>query len=214
MVKMSSRPDRAPRRRLDVDERRGAILTAARSLYAKAPYPEVSIAQIAQAAGASPALVFHYFNSKAALYAAVVDAAIEALADAQRAAQAQLDPGVSVTDRVRASLRVYLDHIATHPSTWAAPLLGGEEPREALDLRQRARARYVVALRDLLKPANGARQDYALWGYFGFLDQACLRWVEAGCPDTERRALIDAALGALQGALDDGRPQIPCPGRT
>jgi AcrR family transcriptional regulator len=203
MVNVSSRPDRAPRRRLDVDQRREAILTAARSLYAKAPYPEVSIAQVAQAAGASPALVFHYFGSKAALYAAVVDAAIQNLADVQRAAQAQLHQGVSARDRVRASLLVYLDHIATHPTTWAAPLLGREEPREALDLRHRARARYVAALRDLLKPANRARHDYALWGYFGFLDLACLRWVETGCPDTDRHALIDAALGALEGALGE-----------
>ena len=200
---MSPRADRAPRRRLDVDQRREAILTAARSLYAKAPYPEVPISQIAQAAGASPALVFHYFGSKAALYAAVVDAAIQALGDAQRTAQAQLGPGVSARDRVRASLLVYLDHIATHPATWAAPLLGGEEPREALDLRHRARAGYVAALRDLLRPATWARHDYALWGYFGFLDQACLHWVETGCPGTDRHALIDAALGALEGALGD-----------
>lgn len=200
---MSPRTDRAPRRRLDVDQRREAILAAARGLYAKAPYPEVSIAQIARAASASPALVFHYFGSKAALYAAVVDDAIQTLADAQRAAQAELDRGVSARDQVRASLLVYLDHIATHPTTWAAPLLGGQEPREALDVRHRARAGYVAALRDLLKLSTWARHDYALWGYFGFLDQACLRWVETGCPDTDRHALIDAALGALEGALGD-----------
>ncbi|MGO9976885.1 MAG: TetR/AcrR family transcriptional regulator [Solirubrobacteraceae bacterium] len=200
---MSSRTDRAPRRRLDVDQRREAILAAARSLYAKAPYPEVSIAQIAWAAGASPALVFHYFGSKASLYAAVVDAAVQTLADAQRTANAHFDQGASARDRVRASLLVYLDHIATHPITWAAPLLGGEEPREAVDVRHRARAGYVAALRDLLKPPTWARHDYALWGYFGFLDQACLHWVQTGCPDTDRHALIDAALGALEGALGD-----------
>ena len=200
---MNPRADRAPRRRLDIDQRREAILAAARDLYAKAPYPEVSIARIAEAAGASPALVFHYFGSKAALYAAVVDAAIQALNQAQHAAQAQLDRGVPARDRVRASLLVYLDYIATHPTTWAAPLLGGPEPREALDLRHRARDGYVAALRDLLQPAALARHDYALWGYFGFLDQACLHWVEAGCPDADRHPLIDAALGALEGALGD-----------
>jgi AcrR family transcriptional regulator len=163
----------------------------------------VSIAQIAQATGASPAPVFHYFGSKATLYAAVVDAAIRTLAGAQRAAQDQLDQSVSAKDRVRASLLVYLDHIASHPATWAAPLLGGEEPREALDVRHHARAGYIAALRDLLEPATCARSDYALWGYFGFLDQACMRWVEAGCPDTDRHALVDAALGALEGALGE-----------
>jgi hypothetical protein len=120
-----------------------------------------------------------------------------------RSAQAQLGQGASARDRVRASLLIYLDHIATHPTTWAAPLLGREEPREALDVRHRARAGYVAALRNLLKPAAWARNDYALWGYFGFLDQACLRWVETGCPESGRHALIDAALGALEGALGE-----------
>jgi AcrR family transcriptional regulator len=203
MVAVSLRVDRFPRRRLDVDQRREAIRAAARRLFADAPYPEVSIAEIARAAGASPALVFHYFASKASLYATVVDDAIQTLADAQRSAQAKLDGGVPVRDRVRVSLLVYLDHIATHPAAWAAPLLGGEEPRQALDARHRARAAYVVALRDLLKPAGLARHEYALWGYFGFLDQACLHWVQAGCPDADRHAVIDAALGALEGALGD-----------
>lgn len=200
MATMSPRTDRAPRQRLDVDQRREAILDAARGLYAKAPYPEVSIAHIARAAGASPALVLHYFGSKAGLYTAVVDAAIQTLADGQRAAQARLGRDASARDRVRASLLVYLDHIASHPTSWATPLLGGEEPRQALDARQNARARYVTALRHLLGLRPSTRHDYALWGYFGFLDQACLRWVEAGCPGTHRHALIAAALGALDGA--------------
>lgn len=200
---MTPRPDRTPRRRLDVDQRREAILTAARALYAQSTYPEVSIARIAEAAGASPALVFHYFGTKAGLYVAVVETAVKALADAQRKAQDRLDTNVPARDRIRASLLVYLDHIATHPTAWAAPLLGGPEPREALDLRHRTRAGYVAALRDLLRPVTWARHDYAVWGFFGFLDQACLRWVEAGCPDTDRHALADAALGALEGALGD-----------
>lgn len=200
---MNPRTDRTPRHRLDAEERREAILSTARDLYAKAPYADVSAGQIAAAAGASSALVFHYFNSKAELYAAVVANAIDTLAAAQKAADAALDPGVPARDRVRSSILVYLDHIASHPTTWAGPLLGGEEPSQAIRVRQQARARYVQTLRDLLNPAQWPRHDYALWGYFGFLDQACLRWVEAGCPDEDRHPLIDAALGSLQGALGD-----------
>ena len=83
---------------------------------------KVSMAEIAEAAQASPALVFHYFGSKAELFAEVVQASIEQLRAAQAAADAALSPGVPARDRVRASLLVYLDHIADHPSAWAAPL--------------------------------------------------------------------------------------------
>jgi AcrR family transcriptional regulator len=200
---MNQKIDRSPRQRLDVDQRREAILAAARGLYAQAPYAEVSMAQVAQAAGASPALVFHYFGSKAGLYAAVVDGAIQSLAAAQREADAGLPAGVPARDRVRASLLIYLDHVATHPRSWAAPLTGGEEPGEAQKVRHHARAAYVAALLELLKLAPWPRYDYALWGYFGFLDQACLQWVNQGCPESDRHALVDAALGALEGALGD-----------
>lgn len=200
---MTPRTDREPRQRLDVEERREAILDAARRLYGEAAYADVTTAQVARAAGASPALVLHYFGSKAGLYTAVVRTAVDALTQAQLKADAALPAGVPVRDRVRTSLLVYLDHIADRPGTWASPLVGGEEPREAVELRQVARAEQVENLRTLLRPAAWARHEYALRGYFGFVDQACLAWVLAGCPDDDRHSLADAALGALEGALGD-----------
>ncbi|RLP10081.1 TetR/AcrR family transcriptional regulator [Propionibacterium australiense] len=200
---MASSDERAPRRRLSVAERRLQILEAARRLYATTPYAQLPVTRVAEAAEASAALVFHYFGSKAGLYEAVVADAVQRLADAQRAADAALPAGVPARDRVRTGLLIYLDHIAGHPHTWATPLTGGEEPAEVVRLRHRVRAGYVEELGRVLDPSDTARHDYALWGYFGFLDQACLRWVERGCPADDRHQLADAALGALEGALGD-----------
>lgn len=198
-----ARTDRSPRQRLDADARRDGILEAARATYAVHPYSDVSTHQIAEAAGASAPLVFHYFGSKAGLYAAVVSDAIAELSAAQGAADAGLPANTSARDRVGTSLTIYLDHIATHPQTWAWPLRGGVEPVEAQDVRRRARARYVQALSDLLGYGQWPRHRYALSGYFGFLDEACLVWVDTGCSVDDREPLIEAALGALQGALGD-----------
>ncbi len=199
-----ARTDRRPRRRLDADTRRDAILAAAAQAFADAPYPQVSVAAIAAGEDASEALVYRYFGSKAELYAQVVRLAIDHLAQEQRAADAALPPYTSARDRVRVSLEVYLDHIAASAPGWAAPFrYAGNDPEPSLRVRRAARAAYVEALRELLQPTGGLRQDYALWGYFGFLDGACLAWVERGCPDTERPALIESALGALEGALGD-----------
>lgn len=197
------RADRAPRQRLDADARRDAILTAARELYAAHPYSDVSTKAVAEAAGSSAPLVFHYFGSKAGLYTAVVSDAVAGLADSQRAADATLEPHTPSRERVRTSLRIYLDHIATHPVTWASPLTGGVEPVEAQEVRRQARAGYVQTLSELLGVGSWARHHYALWGYFGFLDEACLAWVDRGCPTEDRDPLIDASLGALEGALGD-----------
>lgn len=191
------------RRRLSTEERRAVILEAAREAFATAPYAEVSAARVGEASGSSTGLVFHYFGSKAQLYAEVVRGAMQDLAAAQASAQAELAEGVPVRDRVRAAVLVQLDHLSGRPSVWATPLVGGEEPPEALAVRREARAAEVDVLRALLPVADWSRHEYALWGWCGFLDQACLRWVEAGCPDDERHPLADAALGALEGALGD-----------
>ena len=79
----------------------------------------------------------------------------------------------------------------------------GGEPASAAPIREAARRAYVDRLRSLLAPSEQARHEYALWGYYGFLDAVCLRWVDRGCPADDRWSVIDAALGALEGALGD-----------
>lgn len=67
-------PD-VPRRkrvRMDYDERRRLILDAASSLFLQRPYSQVSISDIAEAAGVAKGLLHHYFDSKRDLYLEVV----------------------------------------------------------------------------------------------------------------------------------------------
>lgn len=195
----------SPRRRLDVQQRRAAILQAAREVYSEQPYGTVPTAVIAKACGASPSLVFHYFGSKAGLYAEVIRGALGELEAAQEQAISALSPGVPVRDRVREALSVYLDHIAAGPTFWGVPLRGGEEPPEAQAVRSEARARYMERLGELLGVGTFPRHLYAIAGFYGFIDQACARWVQQGCPADQRDLLLDAALGALEGGLGDWR---------
>ncbi len=199
-----TRTDLRPRRRLDPDSRRAAILEAAIEAFAAHPYGEVTISSISDAAGSSNALVYRYFENKESLYTEVVRLAIKDLRTSQAAVIARLPRGVPVRDQIRAATVVYLDHIASHPDAWAMPMRQpGGEPPAAADLRTRARSDYVEDLAGLLEPNGQRRHEYALWGYFGFIDTACLRWVERGCPADDRWPLIDSALGALEGALGD-----------
>ena len=88
----------------------------------------------------------------------------------------------------------------------AADELAGHDPGdEAARVRRQAREAAVAALAEVVGGSRGHRDDFALWGYLGFLDDACLRWVHAGCPDDQRHSLVDAALGCLEGALGDWR---------
>jgi AcrR family transcriptional regulator len=189
---------------MDPGERRESILAAAAAAFAAAPYAEVTVAEVAQSAHASEALVYRYFPGKAELYAALVRRAVDDLLARQRDALAALAPGVPVRDRIRAAALVYLDHVAAHPVGWSAPLRGGGgEPASAVEVRRAARDEYVAGLRAQLADRPDLRHDYAVWGFFGFFDAACLRWVDQGCPAAHRWSIVDAALGCLEGALGD-----------
>lgn len=191
------------RRRLDPEERRALILDAARSAFAATPYGEASVPAIARAAGASPALVFHYFGSKAGLYGATVGEELDALAAAQAAADAALEPGQPARDRVRAWILTRLDHLADHPQALASGGTLGEEPAEATARRDAAREASITWLTNVIGTGDWPRHRYAIIGFLAFLDRCCAAWVEAGCPAEERHPLTDAALGALEGALGD-----------
>ena len=203
---MPSRTDKRPRLRMDPAERRELILSAASRAFASRPYEEVSLAEIAEEAQASEALVHKYFVGKAGIYAQVLQGAVDELAERTRQADAALPEGSSARDRVRASVLTYLDFIAERSPGWMAyQILAGHEPGEAARVRQEAREAAVRALAEVVGGSRGHRDDFAFWGYLGFLDDACLRWVHAGCPNDQRHSLIDAALGCLEGALGDWR---------
>src|SRR4051794_13898071 len=77
-----SRMPRPAYTRLDVDERRRRLLEQGAELFERHSYDELSMAQIARAAGISKALLYHYFPSKQAYFAATLEQAAGELAAA------------------------------------------------------------------------------------------------------------------------------------
>jgi AcrR family transcriptional regulator len=195
--------DRRPRRRLDPEQRRAAILDAARDAFAHAPYESVSVAGIAAAADSSEALVHRYFASKGVLYLEVVRESIDELLTRQVAADTALGSRAAAGLRLATSIEVYLEVLSNSPVGWAAPLRNPHDGfPAAAALRTQARERYVGLLRGILGLEPDPVQEHALYGYLGFLDAACLSWVTAGCPAEQRRPLVEMAAAALAGALD------------
>lgn len=58
--------------RLQVDQRRGQLIAAGAALFAEHAFEEISMRQIAEAAGISKPLLYHYFPSKIELFKAAV----------------------------------------------------------------------------------------------------------------------------------------------
>jgi AcrR family transcriptional regulator len=109
----------AARRRLSVGERRDELINAALELLSSRAATEVSMDDVAASAGASRALIYHYFGSKQELY----------LAALQRAAgdlTALLDPGHDgpPATRLASALSRYFDYVEDHAAGYIALMHG------------------------------------------------------------------------------------------
>ncbi|GAA4787926.1 TetR family transcriptional regulator [Corynebacterium canis] len=200
---MSDDPPARTRTRLTPEARRAIIINAAKRAFAAAPYEAVSIAQIAHEADSSVALVHKYFSTKAELYTHLLT---DTMAELERRRKAADDPQQSARERVRIMLLCYTNMVSELPIDWACVFV---HPRPEPALATQARADYqahnVAIIADYIGGIHNYRDEAALNGFFGFLSTTTLAWLHDGRPADHRHLLIDAALGALQGALGDWR---------
>ncbi|MFV8165996.1 TetR/AcrR family transcriptional regulator [Mycobacterium sp. 134] len=115
------------RRRLSPADRRNELLALGAEVFGQRPYDEVRIDEIAERAGVSRALMYHYFPDKRAFFAAVVQAEGERLFEATSTPP---DPGQSLFGQLRAGVLAYLRYDEEHPhGAWAAYMgLGRTDP--------------------------------------------------------------------------------------
>ncbi len=106
------------RRRLSPEERRNELLALGAEVFGQRPYDEVRIDEIAEKAGVSRALMYHYFPDKRAFFAAVLRAEGERLFEATNTPP---KPGLGLFDQLREGVIAYLRYYEENPNVaWAA----------------------------------------------------------------------------------------------
>jgi AcrR family transcriptional regulator len=111
-----------PARRAASTDRRAAIVTAALELFAERGLAATSVDDIRAASGASVGSIYHHFGSKEGIAAALY---IEAIADYQDGALAELRAARSSAAGIRAMVTHFLGWVGDHPQL-AALMLEGE----------------------------------------------------------------------------------------
>jgi AcrR family transcriptional regulator len=193
--------------RLQVDERRRQLIEAGSRLFADHAYEEISMRQIAQAAGISKPLLYHYFPSKIELFkAAVADQAAE-LATVIRPT-GDGPPLQQLTD----SLDAYLTWIAANSQAWLKLMRSAATLPEASELIEGFRRGTLEQILGALTGGDVPRPALrtALQGWLGYVDGAILDWVGAGVDLTREqvRDLIVAAFGAALMAAGQVDPEL------
>ena len=115
------------RRRLSPDDRRSELLALGAKVFGERPYDEVRIDEIAERAGVSRALMYHYFPDKRAFFAAVVKAEGDRLFEATNSPPV---PGQTIFEQLRSGVLAYLHYDEQHPhGAWAAYVgMGTSDP--------------------------------------------------------------------------------------
>jgi AcrR family transcriptional regulator len=115
------------RRRLSPDDRRNELLALGAEVFGQRPYDEVRIDEIAELAGVSRALMYHYFPDKRTFFAAVVRAEGDRLFEATSTPP---EPGQSLFNQVREGVLAYVRYDEEHPhGAWAAYIgMGSSDP--------------------------------------------------------------------------------------
>ena len=122
------------RLRLETDKRRKQAVALGLARFGAKPYDEVSVDDIAEAAGISKGLLYHYFPTKRAFYTACVAEAAEQLMTAITSAAR---PDAEPLERLDRALSAYLDYVQEHARAYANLMIIGigidEECREIVD---------------------------------------------------------------------------------
>ena len=195
--------------RLAVDERRRQLIDAGAQLFAEHAYEEISMRQIAEAAGVSKPLLYHYFPSKIDLFKAAI---------AEKAAELQqlIEPSGAGTpvERLADSLDAYLRWIEDNARTWSKLMQSAAALPEARELvegfRQRTMEMALAELTGRRKPRPALRT--AMNGWLGYMDAAILDWTQnQDLPRDTLRDLLLAAFAAPLLAAQQADPKIHLP---
>ncbi len=182
--------------RLQVDERRRQLLDAGADLFAKHSFEEISMRQIASAAGVSKPLLYHYFPSKIELFKAAVAEKADEL-------KQLIEPSGegSPVEQLARSLDAYLGWIEDNAQTWAKLMQSAATLPEAGELvegfRERTMELVLAELSAGRKPRPALRN--AIRGWLGYLDAAILDWAQER--DIARAKLRDQLMAVFAGAL-------------
>ncbi|MFJ2721195.1 TetR/AcrR family transcriptional regulator [Streptomyces sp. NPDC087437] len=164
-------------RRLSVEERRAQLLDAALSLFAHRAPEEVSLDDVAEAAGVSRPLVYRYFpGGKQQLY----EAALRSAADELRHCFDEPQQG-PLLPRLARALDRYLAFVDQHDAGFTALLQGGsvvETSRTTaiVDGVRRAAAERILSHLEVTDPGPRLRMTVRMW--ITAVEAASLIWLD------------------------------------
>ncbi|MFF5566680.1 TetR/AcrR family transcriptional regulator [Streptomyces sp. NPDC012623] len=194
------------RRRMGVEERKRQLIGVALELFSHRSPDEVSIDEIAAAAGISRPLVYHYFPGKQSLY----EAAVRRAADELAASFVEPREGPLGARLLRVMER-FFDFVDDHGPGFAAlmrggPAVGSSTANAMIDEVRQAAYEQLLAHLGVDLDAPPARLELVVRSWVSLAESTALIWLDGRrIPRRELEAQLVrdfAALAAVSAAYD------------
>jgi AcrR family transcriptional regulator len=185
--------------RLSPDERRRQLITLGTRMLRERALEDISIGEVAQQAGISRGLLFHYFSSKQDFQLAIV-----ANANAELLTRTAPDRSLPLGEMLHDAVRRYVDYVSENRTSYLALLRrpAGTELMALVDATRGAQADRIMA--EIPLPADHPerpRLELAVRGWIAFVEEVTLTWLTT--ETVTREQLIDMLVGSLPGLAAD-----------
>ncbi|WP_039637168.1 TetR/AcrR family transcriptional regulator [Streptomyces sp. 769] len=200
------------RRRMGVEERREQLIAVALGLFSHRSPEDVSIDEIAEAAGISRPLVYHYFPGKQQLY----EAALRRAADELTARFVEPREGPLGARLLRVMER-YFAFVEEHGPGFSAlmrggPAIGSTRTSALIDGVRQAAYTQILSHLDVDAHAPSPRLELVVRSWISLAETTALLWLDGRRvprAELERQLVHDfAALAAVSAAYDQEMAQV------
>lgn len=182
------------RTRMSPEERRAQLLDLGARMLAERPLEQISVEEIADQAGVSRGLLFHYFASKHDFHLAIVRHAGDDML-----ANTEPDASLEPMEMLHASVADYVDYVTENRTTYVSLLRGSasgdEEMREAFERTRAVMADRISTHLPRLGIEPNPRITLAVRGWIAFVEETTISWLRD--PQISRDDLIDLHVAAL-----------------
>jgi len=194
----------AKRTRLSPEARRAQLIELGVEMLSTRRLEELSVELIAQAAGISRGLLFHYFSSKQEFHTEVARAAAQ-----EMIRRTEPDTSLAPVEALRGALTAFVDYVEENPDNYKSlvrgAVSGDEQMRAIFDDTRNTLAQRIIGVVGDLGLQVGPRVALAIQGWVAYVEECVIRWIDGHTVTRdELLEMLTTSLPAVALSATDG----------
>lgn len=187
--------NRVPRRtRLNPEQRRAQLIDLGVELLETRPIEQISVEEIADRAGVSHGLLFHYFDSKHDYHVALVR-----YISCEMLERTAPEEGLEPIEMLRGTIAAYVDYVTERRDSYVSMLRGAgsgdPDMRAVFEETRAAMVDRTVAHLPSIGVEIGPTVRLAVRGWVAFVEDTTIAWLRD--PEIGRDEFVEFAVSAL-----------------